>query len=261
MVIVHFNQKIKLKIMKNAKVFFLALTLIPFLLSSCNREEIEVPSIERTLAPGEVALTVEAMVANTLEGSQSAAKSADEYQLSGSQPELECGASIDTTLTIDTVFTDPQGNEAASFQYTTGQVLTLVCDDHNLPQSLNLTSEASGSYDGVKMYGEETGSGQFSISGLLPNNTQYEVDGTYSATGSATTTQGQQATYTLEMSLEISDLVLDKETFEPESGQGTFVLTATGQNGKTYTFNGSILINADGTVTITINGKEFVLEI
>ena len=242
--------------MKTFKSIFFALSLLSFAMTSCNKENIEVDTESIVMTTDEAAENVEAMMVSAVDDVEEVAKMADEsYETESGQWAIECGAMIDTT------WTKSKSNGTASADYTSTWELTVLCNSFDIPNALAMKSNASGHYEGPLMSGDETGSGEYSLEGLLPNATTYDLMGTYAASGMATSKKGRLATYSLSLIIEFTDVSFDKETNELVSGEGTIELVATGQNMGPTTFSGTALFNGDGTVTVIINGKEYTFPI
>lgn len=242
--------------MKTFKSIFFALTILSFALTSCNKENMDVDTEDVTMTTDEAAENVEMMMVTAIDDVEAMAYSAEEaYKTTGGEWAIDCGAVIDTT------WTKSRTNGSASANYTSTWEMTVLCNNFNLPTGLALSSAANGNYEGPLVSGNESGAGEYSIEGLLPNATTYDLAGTYVANGSATMKKGRMVTYTLSLVLTISNASFDKETKKLVSGECTIELIATGQNVGPATFNGLAVFNGDGSVTVTINGKTYTFPI
>lgn len=243
--------------MKSFKIILIALVASTFMLTACNDDhDTDLNPEEVIMSADEAAENVEAIMIVAIDDVESASKAMEEtYTDEEGLVLLDCGAVIDTTWDIS------KSNANASANYTSDWALTVLCNNAGIPNGLQMNSDASGTYEGVLMSGNENGIGEYTMLGLLPNATTYDFNGIYSGSGSATSKKGRQATYSLDVIFEFTEVSFDKETYDLLSGTGTINLIATGQNVGPATFTGTATFNGDGTVTIEINGSSYTFEI
>jgi hypothetical protein len=93
------------------------------------------------------------------------------------------------------------------------------------------------------------------LTGLAPSQPDYIINGTYNISGEATgKLRKSDPTLSMVIDLSLKDVKINKKTNTFISGDGTANITLTNPNGETQTLQASLKFNADGTVTVTVNG-------
>ena len=241
--------------MKAFKIIFFSLIVTSFAISSCGKaEDINIEPEALSMTSDEAAENMQAMIVNSVDDAETVARSVEESNKVGDTLAIDCSAVIDTTWERSYA----SGN--ASADYSSTWSVSVLCNNFSVPYALQMNSDANGNYDGPLMSGTETGTGQFTWSGLLPTADEYLLSGEYAATGTATSKKGRKTSYALDANITFTDLAFDKETNELLSGTGTYTLTASSDN-RTATFTGTIVFNGGGSVTITVNGESYTFQI
>ena len=243
--------------MKSIKFFFFATALFSFALTSCqNDKDAEATPETQALTVDEAAENMQTIMVASVEEAEAAAEMTEEkYTGTEGQIEFECGAEVDT------VFEASQSNGPIIATYMSDWKITLICDENDIPMNLLINTDAASTYEGPLVSGEGNGLGQYTLSGLLPIAENYEMMGTVSYSGTATSKKGRKETFNLETIIDFSDVIISKDPRYVLSGTATMTLIATAPNAGPATFTGSIVFNGDGTATLIINGNEYTFDL
>ncbi|MEK7256334.1 MAG: hypothetical protein AAB316_16390, partial [Bacteroidota bacterium] len=199
--------------------------------------------------------TLETSLANVATGLEEAAKIAGDYSA-----ESDTSAVTYCNTTHDTTWAQAYTTQTGAGSYTATWGFKINCNQIFVPVSIDLNSDATGTYQSLLLTGTETGEGDYLLEGLLPSAANYEVNGDYHVESSVTSKTGLKNTYSVHIQLAVTDVILDKASFEIQAGTGDVELTATSPKGQSVTFTGTVVFNGNGTLTLTVNGKSYTIE-
>lgn len=177
---------------------------------------------------------------------------AQEYEeKSGGNP---CGESFDSTVVRQV------SNTYITASYNANWGWTIICNDFNVPAEIDFTRASSGTYETARMFSDDSSDGNWNIGNLILGDA-YVFNGSYTRQGSQESKVNEQNSFSTILSIEVDNINIDKGNQEILSGIGSFTLTATGPEGATSTFEGDIVFNGGGSVTIIINGNSYTFDL
>jgi len=242
--------------MMNVIQKFLVVFLAVGVLTACNKEEAVVEqSISEEEAVEMVELALSSESAGLTEDVEMAASISDE-QLEKASP--NCGIQFDTSFTVTN---NPQA--LRTYEYTTSLGYELICEGI-FPSALDLNATSTGTYSSNRRDLSYEVNYNSTIDNLRANEPNFSYSGTTTRDGEqllhATNFKEERTTNSV-MTLETTELLVDKETYEIVSGVTTFSLTGTVRNGNAYSYQGSITYLGNGAATIEINGNTYDIQI
>lgn len=161
----------------------------------------------------------------------------------------------------DTTFSKSKTTGVATYNYVFGMDWLISCTDLGVPQSADINIEGNGNYSSPHWSGVQTTQGGLVFTGLSPQETAYVVNGNYDLDGNLTgTLRKVNPSIDCVISMELTNLLLDKTSQKITGGAGTFTLTASTANGQSKTLIGGLVFNGNNTVTVTVNGYEHTFE-
>ncbi len=228
--------------MKNQMLLIVAV-FAATLLVSCRKNAEEIVAL---LSESEAAEIVEMAVAERSAGAVMPA--VDMTTLVDSWLE-NCGVPGDTTLQrVKT--TGP-----ITYNYMFGMDWLLQCNNLNVPTAATAGIAGNGSFSTQRWTGSDATTGELTITGLNPQAPDYIVNGAYTLEGDVTGSfRNVNPTLECTTTLNLGDLTIRKSDRLITGGTGTATIVATNGKGQTETLNGTLVFNADGTVTVTVNG-------
>lgn len=165
-----------------------------------------------------------------------------------------CGYSTTESLSI----TNPAGT-VITYSYSCEYEAVLVCTDV-IPQSLTVLFTYSGAFDAPRLTSDHSGDGALSVTALDETEDMFEVNGSYSRTGSFASKVQNKNTGNSVVVLVAEDVMVNKASYEIESGSAS--ATITGEvGGQGFTFTAAITFLGDGTATIVIDGTTYVTDL
>lgn len=243
--------------MKNSNLMsaLLALVFTASVFGSCRKEEEEVP-VTTDDAADVITYAMQKSSGGYASGSEEAAACMTEEGLQTTTPTLQCGIPFDSTVTLN------YNSSNVSASYTLSWDLLLSCNNQNVPQSLSFNSPYSGNYNGPLMSSSNSGNMAWTVTGLgSGSSVPYSFSGTFSRSGSHTSKVRNQVTFTSDLQVTVTAVTVDKTTQHITGGTGNVTLNCQSSTGKTYTFTGTLVFNANGTATLTINGTSYPINL
>jgi len=248
----------KLEFQKNAQnLFGLFALLMAFglLTTSCNKEA-EEPQV--VLTEEEIVAVVEGALLADTDGlaaqSEDAVYIAEQYTVKDGLGGGPCGETMDSTVSYS--FSDPR----ITASYNSTFVWTLNCNNASIPQTLDFDRTAEGNYETARMISDDSAVGDWLVENLI-TGANYVINGTYSRQGSQTSKVRNMNAFTSSLQVGLDDLNLDKGTRRIVSGIASFTLTGSGTAGRSFSYEGDLVFNGNGSVTIIINGHSHTIDL
>lgn len=167
-----------------------------------------------------------------------------------------CGQTIDSTATRNI------NNALIVASYTTTWNWSLSCNNLRLPTSIDFHRTTNGDYETARITSVDNANGDWTINNLL-TSPSYTLTGSYTRQGNQTlkmpTTSRNSFTSTVNTT--IHSLSVNKNTLRIESGTATFTLTGIGSASNSFSYEGNIVFNGNGSATVTINGQTFEIQL
>lgn len=236
--------------MKSVSIFFLALISIS-LFSSCEKESTTPENITDEevveILTGALISDTEGITAEAVE----VAAVAEPYE-SGNPNEPICGTLFDSTLTYNINTAQINANYTSSFGWT------LECNNFGIPITLIWSSNTEGNYESNRFLSEDSGMSNLTVTDLItgPN---FMINGSYTREGTQESKIGNMRSFESLTNLALNELAISKTTQTVVSGNGTFLMTGTGSEGGTFSVEGGIVFNGNGTATVTVNGNTYTI--
>lgn len=175
-------------------------------------------------------------------------------------PVIDASQIIETYLNSyntpgDTTVQKSKDGGAATYNYTFNMDWLVTCSNLNIPQSASVNIAANGAFTSLHWSGNDVTAGNLTYTGLDLQSPEYIVNGSYELEGDITgALRKVSPTFNCLTELHLTDLKINKSTLKITGGTGTVSVVGNAANGDTKTLNGSLVFNADGTVTVTVNG-------
>lgn len=237
---------------QNAIVKFLLLSVLiisTVSFTACNSED----DATSNITTDEAAAIMEIALAKNSEGLAKAASDAAMIALDYTQKtttDARCGETNDST------FTKSINNAQITATYTTSLMWKLNCTNLRIPTFLDYDRSTTGEYETNRISSDDNAVSDWTI-GNLVSGAAWTINGTYKRTGSQTLSVREQHSLTSELTMNVNSINVNKSTMRIDSGNATFKLTGNTSEGNSFTFEGNIIFNGNGTATVTINGQTF----
>ncbi len=160
----------------------------------------------------------------------------------------DCGVPGDTTI-------QKSKTGSVSYQYTATLDWLVNCNLLKVPQDAKANINGQSTFSTARWSGSEAGKGTLTLTGLAPSQPDYIINGSYKMNGQATgNLRKSDPTLNTVVDLSLKDVKINKQTSTINSGDGTANITLTNLSGDSQSINATLKFNADGTVTVTVNG-------
>ncbi|MDZ4680992.1 MAG: hypothetical protein SH848_12645 [Saprospiraceae bacterium] len=247
----------KLAFQKNTQNLFglFLLLMASLFVASCNKETEELQDV---LNEDEIVAVVEGALLADTDGlaaqSEDAVYIAEQYMVKDGLGGGPCGETKDSTVSYN------YSNPLVTASYNATFVWTLNCNNASIPQSLDFDRTAEGNYETARMLSDDSAVGDWLVENIV-TGANYVINGTYSRQGSQTSKVRNQNAFTSSLLFGLDDLNLDKGTRRIVSGIASFTLTGNGTAGRSFSYEGDLVFNGNGSVTIMVNGHSHTIDL
>lgn len=238
---------------------FLNLTLSVFVLlftmTSCSKNE----TAEQAISEEEAVEIVERSFASNSAGLEMQIQETSKMttdELDAQNNNDPCGVFVDSTIT----FTNQPGT-IRTYEYNFAWNAELVCINNFIPQSINFNFNSDGQYDTPRMASNDNATYAFVITGLLPNADHYIYNGSSTRNGSQISKIGNQNEISSTLNYTTTNLKFNKAAQIIDEGEMEFTLSGNVVDGGNFSYEGTATFNGNGSVTITLNGNTFEIQI
>lgn len=166
----------------------------------------------------------------------------------------ECGVLFDTLINYD--YAGPNIQFDLEFSYNYG----LNCSN-NIPEQLTFDFSTASNYDGPRIARTGESSGSATADGLRLLDTQYDLNASFESSSTINQKERDQKTFSGESTVTLTNLLIDKTTFEIQSGEATIISTGTNSDNETYQFNASVTYQGDGVALVMIQERQFSIDL
>jgi len=177
-----------------------------------------------------------------------------------SQTEFDLKLTCGTTRS-DTITKTSPSTATASYSYTVGYSYTLNCNTSNLADNVTGKISYSGTFSNPHVSSTNKGTGSFTLAGLTPTAAVYSYNGSILRSGSFASKTDTTNRGSINIDLEVHNLILHKPSREIASGTATFVLTGNVPKKGNFAFTGNVTFNGDETATLKVNGTNYTINL
>jgi hypothetical protein len=235
---------------------FAAMGAAIVLLASCDKEEAGIENTAQNPSVEDAVVVIEESLHMQKGGELKEIALQNENMKSsgnGVISSLECDVPFDTTLTYYL-------SGSATGMYTHNWNLLLECSQA-IPQSLGIQSIYEGSFEGNNLTRSVEGERNWMWTHLEPTFSERILNGNTYREGVRSLLVGNQNTRTWNLTTVFTDVAVDKESNTILSGSGELSGGISNSNGNTFTFEGTITFNGDGTAILVLNGNTYEIQV
>lgn len=245
-------------VLKSLKSITMIALLSTTMLVSCSKDD-DSNDTALTITEEEVVDVVESSLAKDSNGMsksmETAIVTAEDEQMLVEQENTLCGE------TATNSFNQSAANGGYSYNYEMSTSYTLTCTALGYPSSLNFEASTDGQYETPRMTSDDMFELDWTVSNLSPINPSVIFNGQYGRNGTQVSLVGNMNTFESDLAINLSSVVVNKTTYEIESGTATMNFVGISSTGVQYNFSGAITFNGDGTATLVINGNSYTINL
>ncbi len=225
---------------------FLAFTAVISILASCSDDDTN----NNLISEEEVVEIVQRTVASDTYGMAAQIEDASDILDNEISTKINkiCGV-----LQEGSIIAESNPSMVSSYSYSVSYKHEMVCVDNTLSEYL-IDFSASGQYTTPRIESNDETILDVAVSNLESQASQYVYNGSFRRDGSQVVRIVAEKVYSSTISIQNSDLLVDKTSFEIVAGTSTFSLTGSSTRGGSFSYNGTIIYNDNGTASIEING-------
>ena len=137
----------------------------------------------------------------------------------------------------------------------------MACNGFNVPQMVEFEASSVGSYSTSRINSNDVTNTVIAISGLQPSASSLLFSGFFNREGTQSiTTNLKTRSLSSKFNVDLVDVLINKSNYNISSGGGTFVLSGLSEN-IPFSFNGTIVFNGNGSVSLTVNENDYEINI
>lgn len=242
--------------MKTLHTFLLSFALLTSV--SCTDNNEEDPSASTGIATEEAAEIVGTSLASSSAGlvgmtTETANTSAEVVEANTANL---CALEDDSTFSWSS-----QPTSLITFTADLSYRYVISCNGLNLPESIAFDLTYSSSFDGARMASSNTGGSTWTLTSLNALYTSFELNGTYSRTGTFESKVWRKSTTNATANFVLDGLILDLPTETITGGTATYSLAGTGPQGNPYSFEGTVNFIGQDKATVVVQGRSFMVDL
>ncbi|MDR3716039.1 MAG: hypothetical protein P4L51_24810 [Puia sp.] len=155
-------------------------------------------------------------------------------------------------ITADTVFAGSNASGAAiTYSYSYGSSRILSCKN-DIPQQFEYGYTGKWSYDAPRISSNDSANAQLTITGLPADSSQYTFNGSYVRNGSETSKIGNKLSFASTITLNVTNLGIDKNTDEILSGTASVTINGSTSGGKSFSYSGTLTFLGNKQATLVL---------
>jgi hypothetical protein len=168
---------------------------------------------------------------------------------------MSCGDKKDTTIS----YASPS-DFIPNYSYSLSWNYQLDCSN-GTPSDFTFGFSGSSAYNGALMQSSDASTGSLVVTGLAASSSNYTFNSSYERSGKQTSKVGFQKSFSSDLKITSSNIVVSKTTNEIVSGTATVVITGTSSNGNTFNFNGTITFLGNKKATLVMSsGTSYTIQ-
>lgn len=160
---------------------------------------------------------------------------------------LSCGAKKDTTIS----YSSPT-NFIPNYAYTLSWNYQLDCNS-GIPSQFAFGFSGSSNYNGALMTSSDSSDGSFTIADPGTTAADYTFNSSYERSGKQTSKVGYQKSFSSDLKMNSSNIMISKATHEIVSGTANITITGMGSDGNSFSFSGKITFQGNKKAVLVLN--------
>lgn len=250
--------------MKTLKLSVIALAIVMIGIFSCQKSN---DSSSTTVTSDQAADIAAGSLAENSNGLASVTDNISANALANASTSGQSVNSVGTSSVhqaCGTTLTDSASNagsaDSVSWNYSVKYSRTMNCNAQSQPDNIVTTLAYSGNYDGPNVSSTNSGTANFTISGLSQSVNNYIVNGEYKRSGSFTSKVGNKNSYTSNVDIVATNVTLSKPGRKINGGSATVSITGTSPKGS-FSYTGTIVFTSSSSATLNINGNSYTIDL
>ncbi len=132
---------------------------------------------------------------------------------------------------------------------------------NNVPDNLSSNLIYFGNFSGPNLSSSNSGSTAFTVGGLAPSANDFVINGEFKRAGTFqskvdTTNHGNNS-----IDIKVTALTIVKASRTIAGGNATISITGDVPKKGSFSYTGTLVFNADGTATLTLNGTVYTINL
>jgi len=223
-------------------------------LSSCEKEEEETT---QSVSEEEAAEVVIASVEGETAGMTEQVEEAVIVMETEIDPATDCGLTKNGTISGSNL-----SGALVTYNYNFSRSYTLTCDDNTEPQTLTYAFNGVADYNAPRMASDDQVTASATLTGLSSASATITFNQSYQRSGSQQSKIRNKRSFTSNLLIESSNLVVNKNTYKIESGTASISIDGAASDGSHFSYNGTIVFYGNEKATLSIDGgAEYIINL
>jgi hypothetical protein len=224
--------------------------------TACDKEDADTPG---TMTTEEAVEIVASALADDSMGASATVTSTTEISNTTLESEAggrvaSCGYTGDSTFSL-------KGGITIAYDYSYSYSYELTCSELMTPSTMEFEISYNGDVDAPRFSSSNLGTAAWSVAGLELAETSYTLNGSYKRSGTFESKVRNMNATSSNVELTLSDLIVDKGTYEIESGTASVSVSGSLEGKGGFQFTGIVEFLGDKQVVITISGDKYVVDL
>jgi len=230
---------------------YLALIIIWTGFYSCNRDKSNSDSISSDEAAEIIAASLSSDTGGTTAQFEDAAELSDKINDTANKEEV-----YDTTFTVNN-----RDGARIKFEYTFHYEYGIKYNSDSELFEFYANFDTDGKAESPRVSMVDNSDGSLTLTGLEQSENYYIISGSASRTGNQTISINEKKDVASTINFTFKEIKLKKSDYTIESGSGNITIVGKTSEGNDFSFTGTLIYKSDGTIILTINGEEYVIDV
>ena len=221
-----------------------------FTMTSCSKDDTDSNNADVTEAEA-----VDAIESSLAKETNGLAKTVETTSETADDTSIECGQLYNDS------YSENYDNGNYSYSYAVSRDYELTCTTEGSPDILAYQLNFNGMYETPRMSSDDSTTVNWLISDLGATETSSNFNGSYLREGTQISKVRNMNTFESTISYTLSNLVVNKNTYQILSGSAQVSFVGISSTGNQYNFTGLLTFNGDNTATLVLNGNTYVINL
>ncbi len=234
-------------------VFYVTGIIILSILFSCKKDEI---TDENNLSVDEAAEIAGASLSSGNGGNSAQFEDAANY----SEQIITDTISKETLPIYDTTFTISKDTGRITFNYSFHYQYGMRYNNDTQMFEYSMNYDTDGRLQSLRLYSEDSSEGNLILTGLEQSEDFFVINGSVTRTGNQTVSIQEKKSVSTVVIVNFNDIKVRKSDYKITEGSGDISVKGKTSEGKEFLFTGTLIYKDDGTIILTLNGEEYIID-
>ncbi len=239
--------------MKKALLYVIGIIILSVLFS-CKKDEI---TNSNNLTNDEAAEITASSLSSGNAGSSEQFEDAAKF----SEDIINDTISQKASAVYDTTFSVLKDTGRITFNYTFHYQYGMRYNESSHQFEYFMNYDTDGHFQSLRLTSDDSSDGTLVLTGTEQNSDYYYINGNVTRTGEQSTSVNEKKSVSATIIFNFNDIKIRKSDYKLVSGSGDITIKGKTSEGNEFSFAGTIVYKEDGTIILTINGEEYIVDL